>query len=212
MTDITKDRDGEGAHPWIRTADGGRFYYLDMDGSQYNIKVAASALSRICRYAGHIKDAYEDDLYVVAQHSVYVFELLRKKGAPAYTYPWAITHDVPEAYFIDMPSPLKGLLPDYGRLEDESAAAFRDHFGIPFNDEIHDYVKWADYQMYFAERQVLTEIPPGEEDLTPAPEMTMWELDPSFFLWRPAYAKYRFLKAYEEAMTLYKESQYAHAS
>lgn len=212
MRDINKPRDGEGVNPWIRTADGGRFYYLDFDGTQYDIDVAAASLSRLCRYAGHLSDAFEDDIYCVAQHSVYVYELLKKKKANPNTFPWAITHDVPEAYFVDLPSPLKGIVPQYSALEDCSAKAFRTSFGIPYSDDIHDTVKWADYQLYFAERPVLTNTPAEDEHLTPQPEFTMYDIDPQFFLWRPAYAKYRFKMAFLEAMALYQENKYADAS
>jgi len=212
MTDINKPRDGEGNHPWIRTANGGRFYYLDMDGTQYDIDVAAAALSRLCRYAGHLSDEFDDDIYSVAQHSVYVYRLLRMIDASPSACLWGLLHDVPEAYFVDLPSPLKGIIPEYGALEDDSAAAFRDAFDIPFSDEIHDKVKWADYQLYFAERLDLTTIPAGEEDLTPLPLYMLDQIDPEFYLWRPRHARQQFLKAHAEAKKLCKESAYANAS
>ena len=204
-------RDGAGNSPWIRTANGGRFYYLNDDGGQYDVNVAAAALSRLCRYAGHIKDEFDDDIYSVAQHSVYVLRLLVQKGAPSYTYPWAISHDIPEAYFLDLVSPLKGLIPAYGEMEDKSAESMRQHLGIPYNDEIHDMVKWADNQLYFAERLTLTEIPPGEEGLAPAPEFSLEEIDPHFHLWRPKYARRQFKMAFIEAMELYHGQKYAAA-
>ena len=205
-------RDGEGTNPWIRTADGGRFYYKSTDGAQYNVDVAAAALSRLCRYAGHLSDEFEDDIYSVAQHSVYVYRLLKMKGAPVEALPWAIGHDVPEAYFVDIPSPLKGLLPDYTEMEDTSAAAFRHKFGIPYNDGIHDIVKWADYQLYFAERPKLTNTPPEDESLTPVAEYSLDQIDPQFYLWRPKYARYQFKMAFLEAMSLYQGAKYANAS
>lgn len=204
-SEIPKNRDGETENPWIRIASGGRFHFLDYSGAEYNMEDAAAALSRICRFGGHLSDAIaHDEIYSVAQHSVYVYRLLKKKKAPAYTYPWAITHDVPEAYYMDMVSPLKSLLPEYREMQDKSAEGFREEFGIPFDGDIEAYVKWADYQVYFAERRALTVIPKGEEDLAPAPEFTIWEIDPQFFLWRPAYARYQFLLAYAEAMALCK--------
>lgn len=204
---------GEGYGAWIRTANGGRFYYESGDGSQYDMDVAAASLSRICRYAGHLNDDIaHDDIYSVAQHSVYVYRLLRMKDAPVETLPWAICHDVPEAYFVDLPSPLKSLVPEYERLENASAEAFRAHFGIPYNEEIHETVKWADYNLYFAEAPVLSGCPPEELGDIPEADKTLWEIDPQFFLWRPAYARYRFQQAFLEAMNLYRGDKYANAS
>lgn len=206
---MENQRDGSGPSPWIRTANGGRFYYLDSDGGQYDVDVAAAALSRLCRYAGHIKDEFDDDIYSVAQHSVYVFRWLVKKGAPAYTYPWAISHDIPEAFFLDVVSPLKGLLPTYEVMENTSAESMRQHLGIPYNDEIRDTVKVADNELYFAERLTLTEIPAGEEEEAPAPEFALHEIDPEFYLWRPRHARAQFQAAYVEALTLYRGEKYA---
>jgi hypothetical protein len=204
---------GEGFGAWIRTGNGGRFYYESGDGSQYDIDVAAAALSRITRYAGHLNDDIAmDDIYCVAQHSVYVYELLKMKEAPVDALPWAICHDVPEAYFVDLPSPLKSLVPKYGELEERSAESFRQAFGIPYNDEIHEIVKWADYHLYFAEARVLSGCPPEEFDDIPEPDKTLYEIDPQFFLWRPAYARYRFQQAFIEAMALYRGEKYADAS
>lgn len=203
---------GEGLDPWIRTAYGGRFNYLSADGTQYDIDTAAAALSRLCRYAGHLNDNFEDDIYSVAQHSVYVYRLLKMKKAPVYALPWAITHDVPEAYFVDIPSPLKGLLPEYEELENRSAAAFRAAFGIPYDDGIHEIVKWADYHLYFAEAPVLGGTPEEELSNIPKADKSLYEIDPQFFCWRPAYAKYQFKMAFLEAMSLYREATYANAS
>jgi hypothetical protein len=210
---IPDRRLGEGYGAWIRTGNGGRFYYESTDGNQYNIDVAAAATSRLCRYAGHLNDDIaEDDIYSVAQHSVYVYRLLKMKGAPAYTYPWAICHDVPEAYFVDLPSPLKSLVPEYVELEERSAESFRVAFGIPYDEEIHEAVKWADYNLYFAESRVLSGTPPEEFGDIPEPDKTLYEIDPQFFLWRPAYARYQFKMAFLEAMALYQEEKYANAS
>lgn len=212
MKAVTTSRDGNGKDPWIRTADGGRFYYLNDDGSQYKIDVAAAALSRLCRYAGHLKDEFDDDIYSVAQHSVYVYRLLLMSGAPHYTLPWALAHDMPEAFFLDLVSPLKSLLPEYVRLEDRSAAGMRRHFGIPYDDNIHEFVKYADNQLYFAERLELTEVPDDEIDLAPKPNFTLHEIDPDFHLWRPRYARARYKEAFNEAMTIYTGAPYAYPS
>jgi len=205
-------RDGSGHDPWIRTANGGRFHYLRDNAYEYDMDVVAAALSRICRYGGHIKDEFEDDIYSVAQHSVYVLRLLMMKRVPDYCFPWAILHDAPEAYYMDLVSPLKHELPNYEAMENRSAEGMRARYGIPYDDSVKHYVKWADNQLYFAERLRLTEIPIGEECLAPEPEFTLEEIDPNFYLWRPSHARKEFKAAYAAAMLMYQGYTYADAS
>ena len=145
--------------PWILTATGRKFHYLANDPSEFHVPDMAAALSRMCRYSGHLSDKYDDDIYSVAQHSVYVYWLLLKKGAPKRVLPWAIAHDMPEAYWTDVPSPLKALLPNYKEMENNSAAIMRERYGIPYDEEIERHVKWADMQILYAESQELTSIP-----------------------------------------------------
>lgn len=202
-------RDGCTDDPWMRTVSGDKFFYKSTDGDQYNIDCAAAALSRLCRYSGHISDKYIDDIYSVAQHSVYVYRLLKLVGAPVQTLPWAIAHDVPEAYFNDLTSPLKSMLPDYVALESASAAGMRARFNIPFTKEVEEYVGWADLHVYYAERLVLTTIPLGEHDLAPPPSKTLHEIDPNFYPWRPEYARRQFKEAFIEAFTTYRSTRYA---
>lgn len=201
--------------PWILTAGGRKFHYLANDPSEFNVDDMAAALSRMCRYSGHLSDKYDDDIYSVAQHSVYVYWLLLKKGAPTRALPWAIAHDMPEAYWTDVPSPLKSLLPEYKAMENNSAAVMRERYGIPHDEEIEHYVKWADMQVLYAESQELTSIPSQLWDDGATSEYTLQEIDPQFFLWRPRFARKMFLAAFEEAMQYANNDgamQYADAS
>lgn len=195
-------------NPWILTATGNKFHYLNYDPEEYNLVDCAAAMSRLCRYNGHISDEYMDDIYSVAQHSVYVYWLLRDKGAPTWTYPWAVCHDVPEAYWTDVPSPLKSLLPDYKVMENRSAEQMRGIWGIPYDETVKKHVGWADVQMLYAESNTLTNTPAemwcdlfnGSHD----PTLRMTDIDPDFRLWGPKEARERFLEAFMEAM------QYSH--
>lgn len=186
--------------PWILTAGGRKFHYQSDDPSQFNVDDMASALSRMCRYGGHLADKYDDDIYSVAQHSVYVYRLLVLVGAPVRVLPWAIAHDMPEAYWTDVPSPLKSLLPDYKAMENHSAAILRMRYGIPYDDEIERYVKWADMQVLYAESREITSIPSELWDEGVQSQYTLHDIDPDFFLWRPRHARQMFLSTYAEAM------------
>lgn len=203
------------ANPWILTASGRKFFYLSDDPDQFNVEDMASALSRVCRYGGHLSEKYADDIYSVAQHSVYVYWLLLKTGAPTRVLPWAIAHDMPEAYWTDVPSPLKSLLPNYKQMENNSAGILRKRFGIPYDEEVEHYVKWADMQVLYAESRELTSIPSELWDDGIQSEFTLEDIDPHFCTWRPLMARKMFLSAYEEAMQHANKNgamQYANAS
>lgn len=82
-----------------------------MTPAEVDIKVIASALSKICRFTGHLKKFYS-----VAQHSVHVAERIMHqvydndkytpKEAKAMVLA-ALVHDGSEAYIADIASPVK---------------------------------------------------------------------------------------------------------
>lgn len=183
-------------HPYITTATGRKFHFGLHDPSEFYLPDIARALSRICRFTGHLSDKYADDIYSVAQHSVYVERLLVQREAPDYVRKWALTHDAPEYVWGDVNSPLKSLLPDYRNLENASAAAFRTKYGIPYDDGIEAYVKWSDIQLLYAEAAEMTIVPPWEWDQFPGrAEQTLYEIDPDFYPWGPKKARDEYLAA-----------------
>lgn len=203
---------GQDKSPWILTASGGQFHYLANDPDELHIPDMARALSRDCRYGGHLSDQFEDDIYSVAQHSVYVYRLLVLKGAPERVLPWAVAHDLPEGYWRDMMTPLKDVITEYRPLEDRTAETLRIKYGIPYDEEVESYVKWADMQLYFAERRHL--LVPAFLDDVPVPEYHLDEIDPDFYLWRPKKARDELLATIEEAFQYNKTGaiKYANAS
>ena len=183
-------------HPYVTTATGRKFHFGLHDQDEFYLPDIARALSRICRFTGHLSDKYEDDIYSVAQHSVYVDRLLEQRGVPEYARKWAIIHDGPEYVWGDVNSPLKSILPDYRSFENGSAVALRRKYGIPYDDGIKAYVKWSDMQLLYAEAAELTVVPPWEWDNFPGrAEQTLFEIDPDFYPWRPKKARDEFLAA-----------------
>lgn len=90
---------------WIQTFSGKKFYPLNPKIEDIEILDIAEALSKQCRFSGHIKEFYS-----VAQHSVYVSYLCNKEDALC-----GLLHDASEAYLVDLPKPIKdsGLFDNY---------------------------------------------------------------------------------------------------
>lgn len=127
----------------ILTNSGFYFDYSDPEGSNINIFDIASALSKICRFAGHCKSFYS-----VAQHSVLVSTIL-----PPYLKIPGLLHDATEAYLVDIPSPLKSMLNDYKKIEErvEKVIASRFNLSLPMSP----LVKEADLILLATEQRDL---------------------------------------------------------
>ncbi|ASK77284.1 MULTISPECIES: hypothetical protein [Klebsiella/Raoultella group] len=126
---------------FIQTLSGKHFNYLDIQQDAIEIEDIATALSHICRFAGHLPEFYS-----VGQHSVLSSLLVPQEFALE-----ALLHDAAEAYLQDIPAPLKHLLPDYRAIETRVDAAIRQKFGLPA--EQHPTVKYADLVMLASERR-----------------------------------------------------------
>lgn len=81
---------------YIQTLSGKHFNYLDIQQDDIVIEDIATALSHICRFAGHLPEFYS-----VGQHSVLTSHLVPQEFALE-----ALLHDAAEAYLQDIPSPL----------------------------------------------------------------------------------------------------------
>lgn len=135
---------------YIQTLSGKKFNYLTATVDDIDIEDIATALSHICRFAGHLPEFYS-----VAQHSVLVSQLV----PPEFAFE-ALMHDAAEAYCQDIPAPLKALLPDYRRIETYVDELIRFKFDI--QQEHAEVVKYADLIMLATERRDL-EIDDGSK-------------------------------------------------
>jgi 5'-deoxynucleotidase YfbR-like HD superfamily hydrolase len=110
------------------------------------IKDIAHALSNLCRFGGH-----SHKFYSVAQHSVRVSKLLPKEYKLL-----GLLHDATEAYLVDVPRPVRQLLPAYDVLEKRVWQAIALHYKLPL--ELQLIVKQADDAVLAAEFEEL--MPP----------------------------------------------------
>lgn len=110
---------------WLQTRSGLAFDFEDPRPEQINIGDIAHALGHLCRFAGHASRFYS-----VAEHSVHCARFLNEPDGTKDFARWGLMHDAHEAYVVDIPSPLKRLLPDYQHIENLAEIAVRTRFGL----------------------------------------------------------------------------------
>lgn len=86
-------------------------------------EVIAESLSKLCRYGGHCPGFYS-----VAQHSVMCSY---EEGTPEEQMEF-LMHDSSEAFVVDIPRPIKNLIPEYRRIEDNLLKAIFEKFELNF--------------------------------------------------------------------------------
>lgn len=120
---------------WIQTFSGKKFSPMMPRIEDIDIKDAAHALSRICRFGGHVNC----EIYSVAQHSVMVSELCKPENAL-----YGLLHDLSEAYIGDVVAPLKRSteFDNYKKIEKHLQSMIYKKFGL--SDEEPKDVKKAD--------------------------------------------------------------------
>ncbi|MCW5830179.1 MAG: metal-dependent phosphohydrolase [Deltaproteobacteria bacterium] len=158
----------ESGIPSIMTRSGRFIRFDDPDPDTIDIGDIAHGLSHLCRFAGHTREFYS-----VAEHSVYVANL-----CPPELQLRGLLHDAAEAYVVDLPKPLKRIIPEYREIERKVMAAVCQRFGLP--EEEPATVKRADLIMLVTEARDL--CGPGWEEWgirqAPLPERLAQPLHP----------------------------------
>lgn len=107
---------------WIGTYKCKKVDPWSPDIDRIDIEDIAHALSRQPRFGGHTKGMP----YSVAQHSYYTSKLVPDEHAL-----WGLLHDASEAYLVDLPRPIKKMLPGYLEAENKLMEAICKRFGLP---------------------------------------------------------------------------------
>jgi uncharacterized protein len=175
--------------PLITTVTGLYVNPLDLKPEQVRVEDIAHSLSNLCRYTGHTREFYS-----VAQHSVYVSQLV-----PAYLALAALFHDAQEYVLNDVSRPIK-YDPYYGKAirgaQKRAEAVIQEALHIHWLEQAeHDIIKDADNTMLATER----------DQLLPEPERAKWDIvegipraDITIRPWSPREARRRFMARYEE--------------
>ena len=124
----------------IRLLSGAMFDYNAPEKSDVKIYDIAAALSKVCRFSGHLHQFYS-----VAQHSVNASLIVPIEFAFD-----ALMHDTSEAFTNDIPTPLKFAVPMFKELEVTIETAMAEKFG--FSYPLSDEVVLADSQMLAIEK------------------------------------------------------------
>jgi len=116
----------------IQTVSGVDIDVTDPRPEDIRLEDIAHALTYVCRYGGHTSQFYS-----VAEHSLLVCKHLETQmgiSDPEILL-MALLHDASEAYLLDIPSPIKTLLPEYKRWEEQMMACIAQRFRLeyPFN-------------------------------------------------------------------------------
>jgi hypothetical protein len=127
----------------IELLSGTMFNYNDPSASDVTIDDIASALSNICRFAGHLPRFYS-----VAQHALNASLIVDQRYRKC-----ALLHDTAEAFTNDLPTPLKFAVPIFKDLEVSIEAAMATRFGFQY--PLPNEVKLADLQMLRIEKEYI---------------------------------------------------------
>lgn len=107
---------------WAQTATGRQFWPIDPRPEDVDPLDIAIALSKICRFGGHLQGL---TFYSVAQHCCHISD-----ACPEEYKLWGLMHDASEAYLGDKIRPLKPYLVGYKEIEDRVMAAICDRMGL----------------------------------------------------------------------------------
>lgn len=98
--------------------------HFDIANPNFDIQDIAGSLSKMCRWAGHCSEFYS-----VAEHSLMVHDLMEGFGLGDPLE--GLLHDATEAYFSDIISPYKPLLPDWRKIDRALDSKMRAFFRLP---------------------------------------------------------------------------------
>lgn len=139
---------------WIQTASGHRFHPFAPRTTWIHPTDVSRGLSKAPRFQGQIDQELPDLTYSVAQHSVYVSQIVSPRAKM-----WGLCHDAAEAFISDLATPIKFWIPDFKEMEDGILDAIIKQWDIEIDDEIHAEVKAADNWMLHQEGAQLMHDP-----------------------------------------------------
>ena len=143
---------------YIRTYTGIRFYPMDPDPAQIEIRDIAHALPMICRGNGHVSEFYS-----VGQHCLNCSREAELSELSVRVQLACLLHDAGECYLLDVPSPLKKQLPSYAEHEEKILSMiYEKYLGSDLTTEEKKLVKDIDDRMLAYDLKLLLHEDAGE--------------------------------------------------
>lgn len=150
MATATEQLAGRRRGDWMQTFTGRQFWPLDPRTEDISLLDIAHSLSMQCRYAGHCREFYS-----VAEHSMLMAQWFLERDDTE-SARWALLHDAPEAYLVDVPRPVKPYLSEYRGIKNNLMAVITEAFGLaPGRSELPAQVKEADNRILVDEYRLL---------------------------------------------------------
>jgi hypothetical protein len=172
--------------PWLELQSGKKWYVLDPQPEDVDIQDIASALSKVCRFGGHTRHFYS-----VAEHCVHGAKIALEDYGERRMALHFLLHDASEAYLVDLPTPIKQLMPTYKELEDITQRVIAEVFDLDF--PFPTYVHEVDKRMLITEQRDLLPDGPPYTTAVPYPKN---RLDLHYDTWDPSYAERMWLRAF----------------
>ena len=123
---------------YIELYSGVPYFFMDPNSHDYEIEDIAHSLSMQCRYGGHTRVFYS-----VAEHCVRLADYTRDNinNNPRYVRT-ALLHDAGEAFLVDIPRPIKNLLPDYKKIEAPIEMAVATQWDLMYDPKQGGWPEW----------------------------------------------------------------------
>lgn len=135
---------------YLQTFSGKQLHFRDPHPDEVVIEDIARGLSHNCRFSGQLSEFLS-----VARHSINLMNYVSDRYEdPAMNF-LALMHDATEAYYNDLPAPIKQFLPEYKKMEDKLQEVIFQKFGIEYSKEAWMEMKAADRAMAWAEGDLL---------------------------------------------------------
>lgn len=150
--------DGDDCYIKVNPSGGYFFMHHKEDTSEIHLVDIANAISRQCRFTGHL--LAEIDHYSVGEHCVLVTRLLKQMGASVKVQFYGLMHDAPEAYLSDIAAPFKRELGSYYEAEAKIEYRIRKKYSLHITAAEHKLVKKADWiALWIEARQIICRDP-----------------------------------------------------